>query len=250
MKRFLAVGDNAMPGNELQECVNDAQFYGTLAQSLGITPDFLLDQKSTKANVWAWMMAAQAAAIAGNLTYCGLAISNHGTHQMVNGVLEGAICMYNMRQEGDNWWPGGLITASEFQAWANGFPFTCRVEVFLDICYSQSLTKAMRSWLPKSIHNPGNPAGLMRVADNQVQHKLNGNIVVWSACSEAQESADAPDLGNGAFTYFFKQAWLKHPEASRIDLIQATRSRIAAGGYDQVPRLACWDEAGQLGVGA
>ena len=246
MKKFLCMGDNTMPGNELEECVNDAKYYVSLAAAMGIIADVLLNEVSTKVNIWAWMMDAQKQAVAGDLTYCGLAISNHGTHQMVNGILEGAICCYDMRQEGDNWWPGGLITASEFQAWANGFPLSCRVEVWLDICYSQSLTKEMRRWLPKSIHNPDNPAGLMRVSDNPVHSKLNSNIVVWSACSEAQESADAPDLGNGAFTWAFRMAF--DPKASRVELITAVRTMIAPK-FDQVPRLACWNAAGQLPVG-
>lgn len=248
MKRFLAVGDNTMPGNELACCDADANFYVSLAAALGITADILLDQNSTKANIQAWMVEAQRQDQAGNLAYCGLAISDHGTHQMVNGVLEGAICCYDMRHDGDNWWPGGLFTASEFQAWANSM--SCRVEVWLDICYSQAMTKALRLWQTKSIHNPGNTAGLMRVSDKSVHAKLNSNIVVWSACSEAQESADAPDLGNGAFTYYWKQAWKANPQASRIDLIAATRAGIAAGGYEQVPRLACWNTPAQGIVGS
>ena len=250
-RRFLAVGDDAMPGNELQECCNDARFYESMALQLGITADALTNQTATKANVWGWMMDAWKQSIsADGLDYVGLAISNHGTHQMVNGVLEGAICFYDMRPQGNNWWPGGLATATEFQACVNGFPLKTRVEVFLDICFSQSMTKAMRAWTVKSIHNPGNPAGLLRVADNPIHAKLNSNVVVWCACSEAQESADAPNLGNGAFTYYFKQAWKKNPKASRIELIAAIRPAIQAGGFSQTPRLACWNAAGQLPVGA
>jgi len=250
MKRFLAVGDNAMPGNELQECVNDANFYKSMAATLEASCDVLLNRDSTKANMWAWMLDAQKQAIAGGLTYCGLAISNHGTHQMVNGVLEGAICCYDMRQDGDNWWPGGLITASEFQAWANGFPLTCRVEVFLDICYSFSETKAMRTFLPKAIHNPGNTAGLLRMADNPVHSKLNENVVVWAACSEAEEAADAPALGNGAFTALFKKIWAANHKASRIEIIRKVRPAIHKAGYEQTARLACYNAVGQLPVGA
>ena len=249
MKRFLAVGDDSMPGNELQECVNDAHFYKSLAANLGITADILLNQHSVKANIWAWMADAQKQAIAGNLTYCGIAISNHGTHQMVNGVLEGAICCYDMSSEGDNWWPGGLITASEFQAWANGFPLACRVEVFLDICYSFSQTKAMRRYNLKAIHNPDNPAGLLRMADKPVQGKLNSNVVVWAACSEAEEAADSPELGNGAFTALFKKIWLANPQASRIEIISKVRPAIHTAGYPQTARLACYNAAGQLPVG-
>jgi len=249
MKKFLAVGDNAMPGNELQECVHDARFYIAMAYDLGISADNRIDRFSTKAEVWDWQMDAQKQAIAGDLTYCGLAISNHGTHQMVNGMLEGAICCYDMRQEGDNWWPGGLITASEFQSWANGFPLACRVEVFLDICYSFAETKAMRRWNSKAIHNPGNSAGLLRMADKPVQSKLNSNVVVWAACSEAEEAADAPALGNGAFTALFKKVWTANPKASRIEIIGKVRPAIHAAGYPQTARLACYNDAGQLPVG-
>ena len=249
-KKFLAIGDNAMPGNELQECINDARFYGSvLAKSLDINADYLLDKASTKQNILSWIQAAQKQAIDGKLTYCGIAISNHGTHQMVNGLLEGAICCYDMRPEGNNWWPGGLFTATEFQKLMNGFPIATRVEIWLDICYSFSLTKGLRTWNNKAIHNPDNPAGLMRVSDKSVVTKLNSNIVVWSACSEAQESADAPNLGNGAFTYYWKKAWQENPTASRVDLITSTRAKIAAGGFDQVPRLACWNVTGQMQVG-
>ena len=249
MKKFLAVGDNAMPGNELHECINDARFYQSLASSLGIAADVLLDRASTKANILAWLQDAQKQAITGGLTYCGIAISNHGTHQMVNGALEGAICCYDMMPEGNNWWPGGLFTASEFQGIVNGFPLPCRVEVFLDVCYSFSLSKAMRAWNCKAIHNPDNPAGLMRVSDNPVTSKLNSNVVVWAACSEAEEAADSPELGNGAFTALFKRVWTADPEANRIEIIGSVRSEIHAAGYPQTARLACYNAAGQLPVG-
>ena len=252
MKKFLAVGDNAMPGNELRECVNDADFYVSMAAALGMTADVLLDKDSIRQNVYdVWMLETQKQAqMDKNIDYVGLAISNHGTHQMVNGVLEGAICCYNMRAEGNNWWPGGLITASEFQEWANGFPLTCRVEVFLDICYSFAETKAMRRYSSKAIHNPGNTAGLLRVADNPIQSKLNNRVVVWAACSEAEEAADAADLGNGAFTALFKKVWTANPKASRIEIIAQIRPAIHAAGYEQTARLACYNAAGQLAVGS
>ena len=248
-KLFLSVGDNAMPGNELQECVNDAKFYKLFAATIGCAADTLIDQASTKQNILAWVMDAQKQAIAGGVSYVGLAISNHGTHQMVNGVLEGAICCYDMRSEGNNWWPGGLFTASEFQGLVNGFPIPTRVEVFLDICYSFSQTKAMRHWGPKAIHNPDNPSGVLRMADKPVQDKLNSNVVVWAACSEAEEAADAPELGNGAFTSLFKRVWTANPKASRIEIIGKVRPAIHAAGYAQTARLACFNAAGQLPAG-
>ena len=249
MKRFLCIGDNTMPGNELNECVNDANFYKSLASKWGITVEVLLNEASIKQNILSCMISAQKQAIAGKLDYYGLAISNHGTHQMVNGALEGAICCYDMRADGDNWWPGGLITASEFQAWANGFPLTTRVEVFLDICYSFSETKGMRHWTSKAIHNPDNPTGLMRMSDKPVQGKLNSNVVVWAACSEAEEAADSPELGNGAFTAMFKKVWTANPRASRIELISKVRPAIHAAGYPQTARLACYNATGQMQVG-
>ena len=250
MKRFLCVGDNAMPGNELQECVNDAKFYKLMAATFGCSADTLLDRFSTKAEVWDWQMDAQKQAIAGDLTYCGLAISNHGTHQMVNGVLEGAICCYDMRQEGDNWWPGGLETASEFQSWANGFPLACTLEIFLDICYSQGLTKALHPWNSKSIHNPNNPTGLFRVADNPIHNKLNANIVVWSASSADEESADAPNLGNGAFTWGLKKALADDPKASRLEVLIKTKANVKAQGFAQTPHLNAYNVKVQLPIGS
>ena len=253
MKKFLCVGDNAMPGNELQECLNDARFYESLADSLGIKADFLADKNSTKANVWGWMMEAQAQAIKDGLTYIGFADSNHGTHQIVNGVLESAICCYDMRVEGNNWWPGGLITATEFQAWANGFPQTCRVEVFLDICFSQGLTKAVHKEgfdsKPKSIHNPGNTAGQFRMADVPIHGKLNPNVVVWSASGPDEESADAPWLFNGAFTWAFKKAWLEDRKASRLEVLIKTKARVAAQGFKQTPHLNAYNVNVQRAVG-
>ena len=108
----------------------------------------------------------------------------------------------------------------------------------------------MRNWNSKAIHNPGNTAGLLRVSDKAVISKLNSNVVVWSACSEAQESADAPWLGNGAFTWAFKETWKKNPKANRIELITKVRTEIKASGFDQVPRLSCGSEAGLKEVGS
>ena len=246
---FLAVADDKMPGNFLQETVNDARFYESLAVSLGITPDFIINEKSTKANVWGWMMAAQARAIKDKLTYVGLAISNHGTHQMVNGVLESAICCYDMREDGDNWWPGGLITATEFQAWANGFPSLCTVEVFLDLCESQGLAKGVKKWASKSIHNPGNTKGMFRFADKSITSKLNPSVVIWSACGASEEAADAPWLNNGAFTYGLKDAWLNNQKASRLEILLKTKATVKAKGFSQTPHLNAFNAKVQVAVG-
>lgn len=251
-KRFLAVGLNhfALAGNDLQCCVADERTMSTVASVLGVTAvDSMTDQYATKLNIMHWLTDAVAEAQAGKLSYIGYAHSGHGTHVgTADGGLEEAICCYNLSVLNDDWDPKGLITAVEFQTVLNQVPPTCRVEVWLDTCFSQGMTKAL-GVKPKSIHNPGNVTGVLRMANEPMHHKLNSNIVVWCACSEAQESADAPNLGNGAGTYYWVKAWKRKPKAARVDVITLQRKLIAAGGFTQVPRLAAWNAAAQGVVG-
>ena len=252
-RRFLAVGLNhfAAPGNDLSCCIADCHTMESVALALGITADALTDQAATKQNVESWLLDAQKQAIAGKLTYLGYSHSGHGTHFTVNGVLEAAIVYYNLTELNGDWNPTGLMAASRFQEIMNGFPLSCRVSVFLDTCFSFGETRAFDTKV-KAIHNPGNSSGLFRVTDppGQIHAKLNPNIVVWCSSSADQESADAPNLGNGAGTYAWVNAWKKNPKASRLDLIVAQRALIKSLGFDQVPRLACWNQVAQLPVGA
>lgn len=253
-KRFLAVGLNkfALPGNDLQECVADAHTMQAVAGTMGIQADLLTDQGATKKNILAWLKDAVEQAKAGKLSYLGYAHSGHGTHYTApNGGLQEAICCYNLSELNGDWNPAGLITEVEFRGLLNQVPTSCLVEVWLDTCYSQGMTRLAQPHVNiKAIHNPGNADGVLRMANQPMQQRLNSNIVVWSACSEAQESADAPNLGNGAGTYYWTKAWKHNPKACRVDVIVLQRKLIAAGGFTQVPRLACWNAEGQKAVGA
>ena len=252
---FLAEGINhfLISGNDLQECVADAVAMDAVGITLGCAADTLTDKNATKKNIMGWLKQTVEDAKTGKVSYIGMSISGHGTHQvMPDGTLEGAIVCYNLSELNGNWNPDGLITASEFQNLVNQIPPICIGEFWLDTCYSQAMTRALvKGNMPrsKSIHNPGNTAGLLRVADNPMHGKLNNNIIVWNACSEAQESADAPWLKHGAFTYYWLEAWKKNPKASRVDIITKIRVAIKAGGFDQVPRLSCGSAAGQGMVG-
>jgi hypothetical protein len=249
---FLCIGINkfALPGNGLQECVADAQTMHDVGLALGAHAiDHLWDSQATKANAIARLTQLIERAKSGLINYAGFSWSGHGTDDAIgdDGLQEALICA-DIAVKNGRWDPHTIITAKEFQDLLNQVPETCRVEVWLDVCFSFGLTRKLCQ-TPKAIHGPDNVDGRMRMANSQMHHKLNSNIVVWCACSQAQESADAPNLGNGAGTYSWVKAWKENPQASRIDVIVAQRALIKSLGFDQVPRLSAWNAAAQGVVG-
>ena len=254
MKQFLAVGLNhfQVPGNDLQECVADAVDMQALGIKMGAGNTILRDGQATKSGALICLGVLVNQAKAGNLSYLGFSWSGHGTHysrpEEPDGLGEALVC-YDIAEKDGEWNPATIIKDTELRDLLNQVPATCTAEVWLDTCFSGGMDRAFGKGKNRFLHNPDNPDKALRVANMNMSQGLNSNIIMWCACSEAQESADAPDLGNGAFTYYWLKAFKDNPQASRVELLLATRDGLKANGYDQFPRLKCWNAAGQKAVG-
>ena len=257
MKKFLCVGINHFmrPGNDLNECVADAETMMTVSHYLGADATVVLkDSQATKANVMSQLTALVEEAKAGSLIYIGFSYSAHGTHyprpSEPDGVGEALVC-YDIAEKDGGWDQATIIKDTELHDLLNSVPPTCLVEVWLDTCYSGGMDRALNVLGRRSryLHNPNNQMGQTRVANSSMHTGLNVNVVMWCACSEAQESADAPDLGNGAFTYYWNKCFKAAQASSRVDILVATRASLREGGFDQFPRLKCWNTPAQAPVG-
>lgn len=268
MKGFLAVGINHFlrPGNDLSGCVADEKSMVAVAHSLGITDlVYLDDAMATKRNAWDALRSLVDLAKVGKLSYLGFSWSGHGTHYArpsePDGLGEALVC-YDIAEKNGEWDRKTIITDQELKDLLNQVPPTCVVEVWLDTCYSGGMDRALTDRIfyhkDKSItkadrflHAPDNPAGNLRVANVTMSQGLNSNIIMWCASSEAQESEDAYIAGgpHGAFTWYWTQAFKANPKASRVELLLKTRAGLKKGGYDQFPRLKCYNAKAQGKVG-
>lgn len=264
MKNALCVGINHFkrPGNDLAGCVPDAEEMGAVFANLGATPTVITNASVIRQRVLAELDAMSLQARIGKLAYFAFAWSGHGTHYAQSleddGLGEALIC-YDCDVIGDEWNPDTIIKDTELRNILNQFPPSCTVEVWLDTCYSGGMDRVLSPHKPfpaiisegRFLHNPGNPTGHLRVANSTISQGLNSNIIMWCASSEPQESADAYIAGgaHGAFTFFWCEAFKKNPKASRVELLLATRKALSANGYDQFPRLKCWNGPAQMMVG-
>ena len=264
MKKALVWGLNhfAIPGNDLSGCVPDAIQMAGVFSALDCSVQKLLDKQATASAIESYLLALQAEAKSTKgFYYVGLWGSGHGSHypsvKEGDGLGELIVC-YDIKSDGDNW-VSGFIKDRRMREILNGFPANGVVEIGLDICYSGGMDRGMivvdhemtAFYKSRFLHNPNNPTGHLRVANSTISHGLNSNIIMWCASSEPQESADAWIAGgaHGAFTYYWCEAFKKNPKASRVELLIATRKALTVNGYDQVPRLKCWNAAAQRSVG-
>jgi hypothetical protein len=257
MKKFLAVGINHFlrPGNDLNGCMADADAMRDIATALGATTYYLENIFAPKTLVMEHLTNVVLEAKAGKLSYLGFAYSAHGTHyprpEEPDGLGE-ALCCYDTDEKDGDWNPDTIIKDTELRNLLNQVPLTCTVEVWLDTCYSGGMDKGFELYKNRFLHNPGNVAKALRLSNSTMNQGMNSNIVVWTACSEAQESADAYISGgpHGAFTWYWCKAFEANPKGSRVELLLATRAGLRAGGFDQFPRLKCWNQMAQGRVGS
>lgn len=253
MKKILCVGLNHFlrPGNDLQGCVPDARSMSALLGG----GDMLLDAGTTKKNVMRWLSLALDDAKDGKVDSIALTWSGHGTHydrpEEADGLGEALVC-YDIAEKDGDWDPDTIIKDSELHDLLNQFPASCLVEVWLDTCYSGGMDRVLfPSRSSRFLHNPGNTEGVQRFANSTVTAGLNSNIVMWTASSEAQTSADAYIKSgfHGAFTWYWLQAYQAMPQSSRLELLLATRKGLADNHFEQLPRLKAWNARVQAGVG-
>lgn len=246
MKKALCIGLNQFlcPGNDLAGCVPDAVSMKDLLGSLGYEIQLLIDSQATRGRAWDYLSKLIQEAKSGSLSRLAVTWSGHGTHYNCpdepDGLGEALVC-YDTVPVGDDWDMTTLIMDRDLRGLLNQVPESCLVEIWLDTCYSGGMDRAFSK--NRFIHNPGNKARAMRLANTTMPQGLNRNIVMWCACSEGQTAADAFIRGNphGAFTYYWLKAYRHNTKADRVRLLLDTRAGLRSGYYDQFPRLKCWD---------
>jgi metacaspase-1 len=255
MKKALLCGVNHFPNfpdMSLGGCVNDA----LSMQEILNMGELVTESQVTKDNVIKRLTVLVEEAKAGDLKYLGFAFSSHGTHYPdlfeLDGLGEALVC-YDISEKDGNWDQSTIIKDKELQGFLNQVPPSCMVEVWLDTCYSGGMDRLFGTTYFKNryLHNPGNTEGQTRLANTSMRDGLNPNIVMWQSSSEAQTSADAfiSDKYHGAFTWFWTQEFKKDSKMSRVELLVKTRKALQKAGYNQFPRLKCWNVAAQRMVG-
>jgi metacaspase-1 len=254
MQKFLAVGLNhyLRAGNDLNECVADAHDMGAFFARLhGVSPETLLNLDATKANALRILKQYVQEALEGKLSYIGFSWSGHGTHysrpEEEDGLGEALVC-YDIAEKNGEWDPATIIKDEELRSILNMTPPTCIVEGWLDTCYSGGMDRGFRVARNRFMHAPDNTHRSLRISNSTITLGLNPNIILWCAASEGQEAADSPELGNGAFTFAWLNAFRQDPYATRTEILLATR-RLIAGEYEQTPRLKCWNKQAQRSAG-
>ena len=243
--------------NNLNGCCNDSRDMRALVFSHFFKDremGHLEDYAATKRDIWAALSSLQERAIIDKLPLVMISGSGHGItypdRSEADGLGEGIACT-DTRVAGKDWNPDTFISDKDLHKLLCGFPSTTIVEVWLDTCFSGGMDRAM---IPGDSHRfmplPGKK--LMPVFPNsRVTVGLPANVIMWTAASENQTAADAllAHEYHGAFTYFWVKAFKENPKSSRLELLLKTRELLAKAGYQQWPRLKCWEKAAQRKVG-
>lgn len=254
----LSSGDNHFINyseSTLGGCLPDADTYLSVFDDLECKSIVVLkDQTATDTNFLNHVDALLDRAKVEQPYYVGISHSAHGSHYKslveADGLGEG-LCFYNL-DEKDGEWSAGFLKDTVLRDRLNQFPAGGIVEVFIDTCYSGGMDRILKPHQkPRFIHNPGNHDKLLRLSNSTIGQGLNSNIIMWCACSEAQESADAYIDGgfHGAFTYYWAKAFRNNPWASRVEILLKTRALLTKNRYSQFPRLKAWNASAQRPVG-
>ncbi len=256
LKLALASGVNRYnnyPQDELQGCVPDAEMMQRVFAQMGCNVIILRDSVATDIYILKQLQNFLTKVKAADAYYVGWWHSSHGSHYPRPGEPDGlgeGICCANLSEK-DGEWREGFIKDAYLCNLLNSFPTNGIVEVGLDTCYSGGMDRALEisANKPRFIHAPDNIRGQLRLASTGMHEGLNSNIIMWTACSEAETSEDAfIDQGaHGAFTYYWHQSL--SPNISRIEQLLSTRAALRGDSYRQTPRLKAWNVAAQRSFG-
>ena len=249
--RAVLWGINKYPSYPLNGCVNDVLHLRQKLIEKGFKAEeitMLLDEAATKEAIMAacWKMAREVTP--GSMAFVGG--SSHGTQVPAYGGSGGEIDgLYEVICPIDFGWTiegqaKNGITDKELIACFRSIPKGVYFNWTSDSCHSGDLT---RVYTKKSRAFPIPPfiAEKLRIARaenprSKMKEMINGVLDVGfiSGCRSDQTSADAYIDGQsqGAFTYYFLQAWNEHDTATAAQLAAITRAKLKAAGYDQRPQ--------------
>lgn len=254
-KYYLTVGINKYPNAPLNGCVNDANDWAAMLDSLGYHGHTLLDGTATKATILSELKAAVLA-----LKYRDTLVFQYSGHGSWIPDRSGdepdgrdeVLCAYDYEN-------GGLVSDDELYDVTSYRSWGTRVISISDSCHSGSVHRLARTGESRTATwNPGEAAGTEKIRYLPPGYFLEGNdlqraaeavqlpargvsrrgTVLLSGCKDTEFSYDAWISGryNGAFTYHAIQKFL--PEYSMKDWhAQIVPHRLPTDWYPQTPQL-------------
>ncbi|BFZ55261.1 T-complex protein 1 subunit eta [Savitreella phatthalungensis] len=184
-------------------------------------------------------------------------------------------CIYPVDYERTN--PGHLVDDIIHDICVKSLPPGCRLTAVFDCCHSGSIMDLPYMYSTKGVLKEPNllkdaGSGLMNIGQaylrndigglisgagglfNRVTRSGNGNqemvkqmktapadVICFTGCKDTQTSADASiaGQGQGAMSFAFRNALLKYPQQSYLQLLNTVRDEMNQGGYSQKPQLSC-----------
>jgi hypothetical protein len=227
MKKANCFGTNYLnTGNDLSECVNDANDMTTLLNGQVFEVSKYLEKQDTKVKFKAELISLVDKAISGEITGAAQTQSGHGTNgHDANGVLHEGLYFTD-----SVFWDYEI--APILERIPEGFPFF----LFWDVCFAGGLMKKAGAKI-KFIHTDEVPLAIP--VRGTIREIASNNAIYFSACSADEYSYDATDLNNGAATYWLKNTFKK--DITFQDWFNKIREHLPSDEYPQTPLLICKD---------
>lgn len=250
VSRVLLVGINNYPGARLNGCVNDVRDMRDMLMQGGVAASairVITDGRATTAAILErlrWLMAAPAGSnVLFHFSGHGVQVADRNRDEV--DKLDEAICPLDF-----DWTPDRMITDDTFQVIFSSRP-DLTVFWVSDSCHSGDLTRGgifgggptVDSSLPRRYPTPIDfeHRAITYIERVTVPPKkdIPKSVVLLSGCRSDQTSADAYIDGryNGALTSAFLGALASAPEATMLELRDATRATLKARRFSQVPQL-------------
>jgi hypothetical protein len=233
MKRAVCIGINNYPGvfNDLKGCVNDANDWSALLQSLGFETRLMLDSQATRANIKTALQNLVEVTSAGDIAV--FTYSGHGTQVADRSSDEGdtydeAICAHD-----------GNIIDDELRVLLEGLHPQATLVVISDSCFSGSVTRiAPEPATPRFIPPAVSTAGMVP-RRSFLLPEANMPELLISGCTDSEYSYDAEFDGrpNGAMSALAIRVIRQNPNATYREFFNGLRSLLPSAEYPQSPQL-------------
>jgi hypothetical protein len=233
MKKAMCVGINNYPGtsNDLQGCVNDANDWSELLNSLGFETNVILDSQANRQRIKTDLNALISSV--GESDVIVFTYSGHGTQVIdTNGdeddTYDEAIYVYD-----------GTILDDELRMIIDTMNPKATFVVISDSCFSGTVTRLV----PENTKPRFMPAKNIS-ADRVVRQRFllpeaNMPELLISGCSDSEYSYDAEINGryNGAMTAMALRVIKQNPDVSYSEFYAGLRKLLPSKDYPQTPQL-------------
>jgi hypothetical protein len=233
MKKAVCIGINNYPGssNDLQGCVNDANDWSVLLNSLGFETSLMLDSQATRQNVKAALSGLVTSAGEGDVivfTYSG-----HGTqvtdfNSDEGDVYDEAIYVYD-----------GTILDDDLRAIINTIDPKATLVVISDSCFSGSVTRLIPEGAKPRFMPVENISTGRLIRQRFLLPEESMPEILISGCSDTEYSYDAKINGryNGAMSAMALSVIKQNPKATYQEFYIGLRKLLPTPEYPQTPQL-------------